>query len=96
MVATIWAFVLFALPSLLKVIFTFLGIAFVSFIGIDLIFNQLTSHVFSNYNNLASDVLQILHIANVDTVLEIIISSMIAGASVKTALSSTKRFKFTA
>ncbi|MFK5856644.1 MAG: DUF2523 family protein [Bacteroidota bacterium] len=92
--AIVWAFILTALPSLLKFLFTFLGVAFVSFTALDFVVLNATSIIFSNYNNLGTDTLAIMQLANVDTAINIILSSYTAGIFVKTTLSSTTRIKF--
>lgn len=93
MMAAIWAFILFALPSLLKFIFTFLGIGVISFVALDFVVTNVSTIVFANYNNIATDALAILQIANVDTAINIVLSSYTAGIAVKTLLNSNRRFK---
>ena len=90
----VWAFIITALPSLLKFLFTFFGVAFVSFTALDFVVSNVTSLIFTNYNNLGTDTLAIMQLANVDTAINIILSSYTAGIFVKTTLSSTTRIKF--
>jgi len=90
----VWAFIITALPSLFKFIFSFLGVAFISFTALDFVVSNVTTLIFTNYNNLGTDTLAIMQLANIDTSINIILASYTAGIFVKTTLSSTKRIKF--
>ena len=90
----VWTFILFVLPSLLKFLFGFLGIGVLAFVAFDLLIDDLTAQIFSNFNNVATDALLILQIANVDTAISIILASYTAGSAIHVVIAGTKRFRY--
>jgi hypothetical protein len=83
-----WAFILFALPILLKKILGYFGIGLVSFVGFNFLINKLSDFVFARFNSLPSDLLSILLLMKADIGLSILFSSMSVAIAIKIATRS--------
>jgi len=93
MLNVIWLFIISVLPKILLIILTSLGIGVATFQGLDLVITSASTAIFNNYNNVSTDALAILNIANVDTALSIMLSSFTAGIAIKTTIGGLKRFR---
>jgi len=83
-----WAFILFALPAVLKKILIYFGIGLASFTGFNLLLDRLETFVFSRFNSVPSDILNILLLAKVDKGLSILFASMSIALAIKIATKS--------
>lgn len=88
-------FMIFVVPIVIGMIIKLLGIAFVVYVGADLVIDQATNVVLANFNGLPADVLSLLQLAGMDTALKMIISTVGAVLTIK-AFSRTKKLKFLA
>lgn len=78
-----WAFILFALPAVLKKILGYLGLGFVSFTGFQFIINQLKTFVMSRFDSFPADVLNIILLAKVDVGISVIFAGMTISITIK-------------
>lgn len=83
-----WAFILFALPAVLKKILGYFGIGLASFTGFNFLINQLEDFVFNRFDSIPSDILNILLIAKMDKGLAILFSCMTIAITIKVATKS--------
>lgn len=90
-----WAFIIFLAPVLIKKIMVLLGIGFASYAGFDAIMTKLQSFVFQRFNGLPSDLLQILLLAKFDVGLNIILTSMTIGISIRVMTKSASLIRTT-
>jgi len=90
----VWAFIVSVLPKVLLIIFTALGVGVFTYQGLDFVIDSASSAIFTSYNNIATDALAILQIANVDTAINIILASFTAGIAIKTTMGGLKRINF--
>lgn len=84
----LWAFILFALPSVLKKILGYFGIGLASFTGFNYLIDNLEGFIFNRFDSLPSDILNILLLAKVDKALAILFASMTIAVSIKIATKS--------
>lgn len=70
-----------ALPLVAKVLVG-LGFGVVSFVGLDLVFSNITQWIFSEFEGLGSDIFSILVLAGMDQGINIITSSYVAGLTI--------------
>ena len=88
--ARLWAFIIFALPWVIQKVLVLLGIGIVTYAGFGVAINQIETYVFTNFNNLATDLLAIMLILHVDVGLKIMFASMAMALTIK-AVSGTRR-----
>lgn len=84
----LWAFILFALPAVLKKILGYFGIGLVSFTGFNFLINELEQFVFNRFTSIPSDILNILLLCKVDKGLAILFSCMTIAVTIKVATKS--------
>ncbi|MFO1390468.1 DUF2523 family protein [Cellvibrio sp.] len=89
----LWAFILFALPVLLKKILGYFGLGFASFVGFNFLLGKLSTFLFARFNSIPADVLNILLLAKVDIGLSILFSAMSVAIAIKIATRSVSVVK---
>lgn len=88
-----WAFILFALPHILKKILALFGIGLASFTGFNFLISQLKIFIFTRFDSIPSDILNILLIAKFDKGLSILFASMSIAVAIKMAAKSVSVVK---
>ncbi len=89
----LWAFILFALPVVLKKILGYLGLGFASFVGFNFLLSKLSTFLFARLNSIPSDLLNILLLCKLDIGLSILFSSMSVAIAIKIATRSVSLVK---
>lgn len=88
--ARLWAFIVFALPWIVQKILVLLGVGIVTYVGFGVAISQIETYVFTNFNNLATDLLAIMLILHMDVGLKIMFAAMAMALTIKT-VSGTRR-----
>ena len=88
-----WAFILFALPAVLKKILGYFGLGLATYVGMDFLIDRLESYVFNTFNSVPSDILNILLLAKFDKGLAILFSCISIAISIKLATQSVSVVK---
>ncbi len=89
----LWAFILFALPAVLKKILGYFGLGLATFTGFNFLIDQLEQFVFNRFNSIPADILNILLLTKVDVGLSILFSSMSVAIAIKVATKSVSVVK---
>lgn len=89
----IWTFVITIIGPLIQEAFRILGVGIVTYIGTDLLIDQLEAKVVSMMSEAPASVLQILSMAGLDEAMSIILSGLAIEASFR--ITNGRRSKFT-
>ncbi len=89
----LWAFILFALPAILKKILGYLGLGLATFTGFNFLLDELEQFVFNRFNNLPSDILNILLLTKLDIGISILFGCMSVAIAIKVATKSVSVVK---
>lgn len=93
--ALIFTFLTTVLAPLVTKVLTALGIGAFSYVGINLMLDQVKSHVISSFGGAGSDTLMLLGLAKVDIAINIVLSAVTARAvfsGMNAANGSIKKF----
>lgn len=88
----LFGFIITVIGPIIQEIFRIFGIGIVSYIGSDLIIDQLEEKVFSMLSESPASVLQILSMAGLDEAMSIILSGLAVEASLR--VTNSRRSKF--
>lgn len=89
----ILTFIVTVLPGLLWFVLRTLGVGVVSYVGLDIVMDQLSSWILTNMDGLPSDALNLIALSGVDVSVKIVISAYVTGFSIQSALGSFKGFR---
>lgn len=70
------SFVIALLPSIISRLFALVGLSIVSYFGFELALDEVKTAIFSNYNSLPTDALQLLDLAGGHAALSIMLTGM--------------------
>lgn len=95
--SSFWIYLKYLIPFLLYELFKVLGLGFVSYTGINIIFDNVRDLIVANFGRLSADVLAILSIAQVDVAINIMLSAVIVKFTITKlhgGASSFRRFTY--
>lgn len=81
----IWSIIISVIPWIISKLMKAIGFGLVTYLGLGLVLDQAESYVFDRFNNIGSDLFQILSIAGVDQGIKILFSCFAAALILKTA-----------
>jgi len=82
-------FVMSLIGPLVGYVIKALGIGLVTYAGLDFVFDQIESFIFSRYNGLPTTIVQILNLLGVHSAMKIILSSLSTCVAYKALIGST-------
>jgi len=82
-------FVMSLIGPLVGYVIKALGIGLVTYVGLDLVFDQVESYIFSQYSGLPVAAVQILNLLGVHSGIKIILSTLSACVAYKALINST-------
>lgn len=89
----LWAFILFALPAVLKKILGYFGIGLATFTGFNFLIDELEQFVFNRLSAFPADILNVVLLTKVDIGLSILFSCMSVAMAIKVATKSVSVVK---
>lgn len=81
----IWSVIVSVIPWIISKLLRAIGFGVLIYTGMSLVLDQAESYIFDNFNNIGSDLFQILSIAGVDQGIAILFSCFAAALALKSA-----------
>lgn len=88
--AGIYAFIIWVFPWLIEKAVQVLGVGILTYVGLDVMQEQLEQQFFATFNNIPADIYQILLLAKVDLGMKITFAAMAAAIAIKTTFAGGK------
>lgn len=85
----IWSFISVLIVPVAQMIIKALGFSVVSYVGFQIIIDQMQNYLFQHYDNLPTNLLKILDLMGVHSALGIMFSTMVGIATYKSAVAAT-------
>jgi len=82
----IWAVIISALPWLLSSVFRAIGLGFVTYVGLSVGLNAAENYIFGRFENIGTELFQILTIAGIPQGVKILFSAFASAMVLKTGV----------
>lgn len=93
LLAPIYAFILFATPFIVKQIIVLLGISIITYIGVDLVFDQITDAVLNRLGQLPASISNIIGIGGFGIFIKMNLSAVTAALVLRASLGSFRKLR---